>query len=202
MKLLLVTSNRHKLREFERLFAGQVCLLSLADVGLSGLAIEETGASFEANARLKVAAVRPHVAPDLGIIADDSGLEVDALDGAPGIYSARYSGEGASDDANNRKLLAVLQAVPAEKRQARYVCALAYQFYGDDPIACMFGTCEGEILSALRGAGGFGYDPLFYLPKFSKSMAEMSPSLKDELSHRGRACRALLAVIRRREAGV
>lgn len=195
MKLLLVTSNPHKKREFERLLQGKITLYTLSDFALDQLQIDETGESFEENAAIKIATVRPHVPADLGIIADDSGLEVDALSGAPGIYSARFAGAGATDAANNHKLIEKLHSVPSTDREAHYVCALAYQKTADAPIDILTERCSGVIIDTPRGTGGFGYDPYFYLPKLGKTMAELSPDEKDATSHRGKACRALLDAI-------
>lgn len=193
MAFLLVTSNRHKQQEFERLFHHRFALHTLEDFNLETLSIDETGTTFAENAALKIQAVRPHVPADVGLIADDSGLEVTALDGAPGIYSARFAGTGATDMRNNEKLIHLLQNKPATTRHARFVCALAYQAHADVPVQTIEGTCSGEIIDFPRGAGGFGYDPHFYLPDLGKTMAELSPDEKDRISHRGNACRQLLA---------
>nr|MBO2469859.1 non-canonical purine NTP pyrophosphatase [Bacillota bacterium] len=130
----------------------------------------------------------------LPALADDSGLEVDALGGEPGVYSARYAGEGASDAANNAKLLAALEGVPAEKRTARYRCVLALAVPGMATVT-VEGVCEGLIAEQPRGTGGFGYDPLFYLPGRGKTMAELRPEEKNAISHRGQALRRLKALL-------
>lgn len=129
----------------------------------------------------------------LPAIADDSGLEVQALRGAPGVHSARYAGQPSDDIANNRKLLDALLGMAASRRQARFVCALVYLRHADDPVPVMaVGTWPGVILDAPRGAGGFGYDPLFWVPELQRSAAELTPEEKARVSHRGRALRSLV----------
>lgn len=157
---------------------------------------DESGLSFVENAILKARNACRHTG--LAAIADDSGLEVDALDGQPGIYSARFAGENASDAANNRLLLAELAAVPEAERSARYQCLMVYLRHAEDPtpIIC-HGTWEGRILSELRGSGGFGYDPLFWLTDRNCSVAELAPDLKNCLSHRGQALNALVEQLSR-----
>lgn len=149
---------------------------------------EETGGTFLENAELKAR----YYAAATGCIclADDSGLEVDALDGAPGVYSSRFAGAHASDADNNAKLLYQLTDIPPERRTARFRCSLVYY----DPNGHMLtaeGTCEGVILEVARGTGGFGYDPLFYLPEYKKTLAEMTTSEKNAISHRGAALQAM-----------
>ena len=177
-----------KLEEFRLLLAG----LPYAIESLVGLGVpspEESGATFTANAILKA-----RYAARLGraaAIADDSGLEVDALGGAPGIYSARFAGAGANDAANNAKLLAALAGVPAERRSARFRCALAFVEAADAEPLLAEGVWEGYILDAPRGLGGFGYDPYFWLPELALTAAELDPQQKNALSHRGTAMRRL-----------
>jgi XTP/dITP diphosphohydrolase len=185
MKMLVAaTRNKGKLREFRELLAG----LPLEVVSLSifpAIAeIEETGSSFAENAVIKAETVARHTG-ELAL-ADDSGLEVDALSGNPGIYSARYAGQGAGDDANNRKLLAELAAVADTKRTARFRAAIAVAA-PDLPTRVAEGVCEGIIIHEPRGSGGFGYDPLFFVPEHGKSFAEMTPDEKNAISHRARA---------------
>jgi XTP/dITP diphosphohydrolase len=156
---------------------------------------EEPAPSFVENAILKAR----HAARASGLpaLADDSGIEVDALDGAPGVHSARYAGPDASDAANNDKLLAALRGVPAHRRTARYVCVLALVRRPDDPIPLLAqGEWRGTLLEAPRGAGGFGYDPLFWVAEHGKSAAELPAALKNRLSHRARAAAALLQALR------
>jgi XTP/dITP diphosphohydrolase len=188
-RLVIATANAGKLREFRSLLAGLPFeLTSSAELNLPSP--EETGATFLANALLKARQAANLSAS--AAIADDSGLEVDALDGAPGIYSARYAGEGASDAANNAKLLRALAGMPHEQRQARYRCALVFiESAADAAPLIAEADWQGFILDAPRGAGGFGYDPYFWLPELGKTAAELPPSEKNRLSHRGKALRAL-----------
>jgi XTP/dITP diphosphohydrolase len=188
-ELVIATANPGKLREFQALLAG----LPFAPVGQSALGVaspEETGATFAENALLK--ARHAAAASGAAAIADDSGLEVDALGGAPGIYSARYAGKGAGDADNNAKLIAALRGLPPEARRARYRCALVY-VNGPSDLAplCAEGVWEGCILESPRGSGGFGYDPYFWIPELAVTAAELDPEQKNRLSHRGRALRAL-----------
>jgi XTP/dITP diphosphohydrolase len=190
-RLVIATGNVGKLREFRSLLAGLPFeLTSSTELGLSLPA--ETGATFLANALLKAR----HAASLSGsaAVADDSGLEVDALDGAPGIYSARYAGAGADDAANNAKLMHALVGLPHEQRGARYRCALVFVDHATDaaPLIAQ-GDWQGFILDEPRGGGGFGYDPYFWLPDLRKSAAELPPAEKNRLSHRGKAMRALRA---------
>jgi XTP/dITP diphosphohydrolase len=188
-RLVIATGNAGKLREFRALLAGLPFeLSSSAELGLD--APEETGATFLANALLKAR----HAASLSGAaaIADDSGLEVDALHGAPGIYSARYAGAGADDAANNAKLLHALAGLPQERRGARYRCALVFVENAADAAPLIAAAdWEGFILDAPRGDGGFGYDPYFWLPELNRTAAELPPAEKNRLSHRGKALRVL-----------
>lgn len=158
----------------------EFCVLTAEDVGECD-DIEETGSTFEENAKIKASALsgRGYVA-----IADDSGLEVDALGGAPGVFSARYSGNG--DEGNNQKLLSELSDVPDEKRTARFVSVICCILPDGREITCR-GECKGKILRAPRGEHGFGYDPLFFYEPFGRSFAELSPDEKNSISHRGNA---------------
>jgi XTP/dITP diphosphohydrolase len=187
--LVIATGNEGKLREFRSLLGGwPFGLSSLAELNLPSP--QETGGSFLENALLK--ARHAAAASGCAAVADDSGLEVDALSGAPGIYSARYAGAGADDAANNTKLMRALAGLPREKRQARYRCALVFVESAVDAAPLIAeADWEGLILDAPRGAGGFGYDPYFWLPNLSKSAAELAPAEKNLLSHRGKAMRAL-----------
>ena len=155
-------------------------------VGAVDAVAEETGATFAENAVIKARALMNQA--KCAVVADDSGLVVDALDGRPGIYSARYAGVHGDDDANNRKLLKELANVPAP-RTARFACAVALLRPGHEPLVCE-GTCEGEIGFEKKGDGDFGYDPLFYYPPFDKTFAEMTANEKNSVSHRGRAVKA------------
>jgi XTP/dITP diphosphohydrolase len=186
--LVVATGNPGKLREFRSLLGGLPFeLVSQADLGVAFP--KETGSSFMANALLK--ARHAAAATGAAAIADDSGLEVDALGGAPGIYSARYAGSGADDGANNAKLLAALEGTPPHRRGARYRCALAYIDAACDAALTAEGVWEGAIIDEPRGTGGFGYDAYFWLPELRMTAAELDPEEKNRRSHRGIALRAL-----------
>jgi XTP/dITP diphosphohydrolase len=204
--LIVATSNPGKLREFRALLADlPFDIRSLGELGIASP--EETGASFLENALLKArhaaaAAAVFHGAPSSGCaaIADDSGLEVDALGGAPGIFSARFAGPDADDAANNAKLRSVLAGVPDERRRARYRCVLAFVKGADDTAPLIAeGMWEGHILDAPRGSGGFGYDPYFWLPDLGVTVAQLDLDEKNRLSHRGMAMRALRDLLMARE---
>lgn len=187
MKTVIVaTKNKGKAKEFERLFSTYgIEVKTLVDVPKIP-DIEETGKTFEENAVIKAEAIAKIT--NSYVVADDSGLVIDALDGRPGVFSARYAGEEKSDEANIDKVLSELVGVSAEDRTARFYCALAIA--GPDfETLTVNGTCEGLILNERRGAGGFGYDPIFFVPSEGKAMAEMSPERKNELSHRALAMR-------------
>ncbi len=209
MKVVLASRNVKKIRELQTLLSsltyGNIEVLSLDDIGYTD-EIEENGNSFAENALLKAS-----VAARLGYIgiADDSGLMVDALDGAPGIYSARYAGEGAADGENNEKLLRAIESVSDEKRGGAFVsviaCVIPAGMEAQIPDAVrtltpdgltaftIRGECRGTILRQPRGNDGFGYDPLFYVSSHSRTFAELSPAEKNEISHRGIAMRAFCA---------
>lgn len=193
-KIVLASRNKGKVAELQRLLVSElgdvIELVSLDDVGITG-EIEENGKTFAENAYIKASAAATSGYPGLG---DDSGLAVYALDGAPGIYSARYAGEHGNDAANNVLLLANLEG--KQDRRAAFVCALAL-VYPDGKSVQAEGRVEGEILSASRGEGGFGYDPLFYYAPFARSFAEISREEKNEISHRGAAVRALAAKLKK-----
>jgi len=191
--LVIATANPGKLREFRALLADlPFDLHSLDELAMAPP--EESGASFVENALLKA---RHAAAQDMAAIADDSGLEVDALGGAPGIFSARYAGTGAGDAANNAKLLDALAGMSGEQRRARYRCALAYVSGVDDAAPLIAeAVWEGIIVDAPRGSGGFGYDPYFWLPELGLTAAQLDPEEKNRLSHRGRAMRALADQLR------
>ncbi len=190
-RLVVATGNAGKLREFRALLAGlPFAVVGLAELGLEGP--EETGDTFLANALLK--ARHAATATGAAALADDSGLEVDALGGAPGVYSARYAGVRADDAANNAKLVAALDGVPVERRGARYRCVLVFVTGPADPVPLVAqGVWEGRMLDAPRGVGGFGYDAYFWLPEWGATAAQMSPDDKNRHSHRGMALRALSA---------
>jgi XTP/dITP diphosphohydrolase len=195
-EILIATSNRGKLREFATA-AAQFGIEVATVPGLANLPeAREDAPTFEANA-CKKAEYYSQFAPDRYVLADDSGLEVDALAGAPGVRSARYANEGtgtdhnASDEANNTRLLKELNGVSAEKRTAQFVCCLAVARNGRT-VACFRGELKGTILEELRGNQGFGYDPLFYIVEKERTLAELSAVEKTDISHRGRGFRKFL----------
>ncbi|MBQ3791564.1 MAG: non-canonical purine NTP pyrophosphatase [Clostridia bacterium] len=219
MELIAATHNRHKIAEFERILASvgrtEDRIRTAESAGLTEDVVED-GRTFEENALLKAA--YPALNGYIGL-SDDSGLEVDTLGGLPGIYSARFSGEHGDDEANNRKLLSELAGVPRTKRGAHYVCVIALVWPKDarvalpegtdassllperlrgrvGPCAVFRGECYGEILTEYRGAGGFGYDPLFYDPAFGKTFAQLRAEEKNRVSHRGRALEKMTAFLR------
>jgi XTP/dITP diphosphohydrolase len=186
-KLLIATGNFGKLKEMKLLLGDRFDVASMKETGFDA-DVEETGETFEQNALIKAEALMKR--SGCAAVADDSGLEVDALGGRPGVHSARYAGVHGDDEANNQLLLKELEHVP-EPRTARYVCAMALVRPGKPPIVTR-GACEGEILSAYRGSGGFGYDPLFLSRDFHKTFAEASLTEKNAVSHRARAIQKLL----------
>jgi XTP/dITP diphosphohydrolase len=203
MKVLVATRNPGKLKEYAELLGdgGTVEWASLADIGIED-EVEETGSTFEENARLK--AVAYTAASGLLTLADDSGLEVEALDGAPGVYSARYAGPGTGDLDRIRKLLAALEGVPAQDRAARFVCVVAICTPEGD-IYTAEGECRGRIAFEPHGSNGFGYDPVFYISGLHMTMAEAEPEIKNRISHRAMALAAIRPVladlIAKREVG-
>jgi XTP/dITP diphosphohydrolase len=207
--LIVATSNPGKLREFRALLSDLP--FELHGLGELGIAQpEESGTTFLENALLKAthaaaaalaAGLRGGSASGVAAIADDSGLEVDALGGAPGIHSARYAGVGADDAANNAKLLGALAGTAPEQRRARYRCTLVLILAPSDPAPVIAeGVWEGIILESPRGSGGFGYDPYFWLPELGVTAAQLDPSVKNRQSHRGIAMRALRDQLAARES--
>lgn len=191
--IVLASNNPGKVREFNALLTGhRITVVPQSEYGVPEA--DETGLSFVENAILK--ARHAALLTGLPAIADDSGIEVDALNGAPGIYSARFAGKGAGDRANLEKLLADLYDVPEELRGARFQCLMVYMRHANDPtpLICQ-GTWEGRILFAPRGSQGFGYDPVFFVPTHNCSSAELPPEVKNALSHRGQALRKLVAAL-------
>ena len=187
-RVVIATNNPHKLAEIARILAPLDWeFVSLADCGDFPEPVEDAD-TFEGNARIKALAARANTG--LAALADDSGLEVDALDGAPGVYSSRFAGEDGDDEANNDKLLALLADVDDEARTARFVSTIVFVDADGTEIVSR-GTCEGSIARERRGEGGFGYDPLFESDDLSgMTTAEATPGEKDSISHRGRALRA------------
>ncbi|MBI3774450.1 MAG: RdgB/HAM1 family non-canonical purine NTP pyrophosphatase [Gammaproteobacteria bacterium] len=193
-RVVLASNNKGKLREFSDLLGGlHLDIIPQAQLGVNDA--DETGLTFVENAIIKAR----HAARISGLpaIADDSGIEVDALKGVPGIYSARYAGMGASDAANNAKLLQAMVDVPEAQRSARYQCLIVYMRHALDPtpVICS-GSWEGRILTEPRGSGGFGYDPLFFVPTHHCSGGELDAAEKNRISHRGQALRKLLDALR------
>lgn len=189
-RIVLASGNAGKIRELQH---------SIGDKGYTVVAqsefntpeIEETGLSFVENAILKARNACQHA--NLPAIADDSGLEVDALRGQPGIYSARFAGPEASDADNNQQLLERLADIPEQERTARFQCSLIYMRHAEDPTPLIAqGSWEGRILFTPRGDNGFGYDPLFFVPQYNCSSAELPPGVKNSISHRGQAMKQLL----------
>lgn len=192
-KIVLASGNRGKLKEFNEIFAPlQIDVMPQSDFAVQDA--DETGLSFIENAIIKAR----HAARVTGLpaLSDDSGLEVDALNGAPGIYSARYAGAGCGDDENNRKLLQALEQVPTEQRSARFQCVLVFMRHAEDPtpLICQ-GSWEGVILDTPRGHNGFGYDPLFFVPELNCASAELTSEQKQKYSHRGKAVRQFIEQI-------
>lgn len=191
--VIIASGNKGKLKEFQELMKDlPVEVRSLADYPEIG-DIEENGTTFAENAYIKAKAV--HDATGCITIADDSGLEVDALDGAPGIFSARYAGEEKDDAANNVKLLQALENVPDTARGAQFHCAIV-AIAADGRRFDAEGIVRGEILRAPRGDNGFGYDPLFYVPEFGRTTAELTMDEKNAISHRGKAVRQIVAILK------
>jgi XTP/dITP diphosphohydrolase len=190
-RVVLASGNAGKLREFSELLAASgLTLLRQSDFGIEPP--PETGTTFLDNALIK--ARNAARASGLPAIADDSGIEVDALGGAPGVYSARFAGEGASDEANLERLLAALEGLPIERRSARYRCVIVYVSRFDDPDPLIGeGAWEGHVISVRRGSGGFGYDPSFVPEGETRTAAEMPAEEKHQQSHRGKALRAFLS---------
>lgn len=188
-KLIVASNNPNKLKEFAAILGGRYEIVSMRDAGIDA-DIEENGTTFEENALIKAQYVMD--VSGCAAIADDSGLEVDALDGAPGVYSARYCGRHGDDEANNDLLLENLRNVPAP-RTGRYVAAIALVRPGREPVIRR-GVCEGEILFERRGTGGFGYDPLF-LCETGETFAQISMEKKNAISHRKRGIAAVLAAL-------
>lgn len=194
--IVLASGNRGKLRELQALLA-PAGYETVSQQAFDVPEAAETGLTFVENAIIKARNACRH--SGLPALADDSGLEVDALQGRPGIYSARFSGTGATDAANNARLLELLQDVPGAERSARYQCVIAVLRHAEDPspLICQ-GTWEGRILLQPAGDGGFGYDPLFWVEQYQCSAAELPAEIKNRASHRGQAIRQLLSALARR----
>jgi non-canonical purine NTP pyrophosphatase, rdgB/HAM1 family len=193
--LILATGNPHKVEEFTLLLADLPYTVASARSCGGMPEVEESGRTFAANAALKAFALRERAPADAWVLADDSGVEVDGLGGAPGVYSARYAGAGASDAANVDKLLTALEGLPESARRARFRCVLC--LLGPDREAIYFeGSCEGRIAHRPTGEAGFGYDPVFIPEGYETSFAQLGESVKARLSHRAKAVEALRAGLR------
>lgn len=191
-RLLIASNNAGKIREYNELFRGLPIELTWPLQEGIELEVEETGCTFAENAQLKARAFA--AASGLWVLADDSGLEVDALGGAPGVYSARYGGPGMTDQDRYELLLRQVDQVPALERTARFRCVIALASpRGETWLA--EGACEGMITTHPRGQGGFGYDPIFVLPEFGQTMAELAPEQKNRLSHRARAAAVMAPLL-------
>lgn len=187
-RIVLATKNQGKIKEMRALLAPlDIEVLSLADFEPIEDA-KENGTTFQDNALIKARYYYEHT--HVACLADDSGLEVDALDGRPGVYSARYSGENATDATNNAKLLDEMTDVAEDNRTARFRCSMA--LVDGDTVLTADGVCEGVILCELRGEGGFGYDPLFFVPRYDRTLAELTSDEKNAISHRGHAVRMMV----------
>ena len=192
-RIVFATGNQDKMKEIRMILEDfGIPVYSMKEVGVN-IEIVEDGTSFEENAEIKARAVSRVLKNDI-VLADDSGLEIDYLDKAPGIYSARFAGEDTSYDVKNRIFLDRLEGVPEEERTARFVCAVAAVF-PDGTSKTVRGTIEGRIAHEILGENGFGYDPIFYVPEYGCTTGEMSPELKNKLSHRGIALRAMRKIL-------
>jgi len=193
MRLLIATHNPGKKREYTSLLKGlDLELVTLDELGIT-TAIKEDGASYAENALLKARGYA--TATGLPTLADDSGLEVDALDGAPGLRAARFAGPGATDEQRYLLLLERLRGLPDQQRTARFRCVIALA-WPDGRAETTEGTCEGRIIREPRGKHGFGYDPVFYVPEYGCTMAELPPEIKNRISHRARAAEAAREILR------
>lgn len=196
-RVLIATSNLGKLRDFAGAAASSGIEVAAIPSFSSLPTIVENGATFEANARAKAEHYSRYVPGEL-VLADDSGLEVEALGGAPGVRSARYAGETTTDEQNNARLLQELQGTPNDRRSARFVCVIAAARDGQT-LSTFHGEASGVILREARGSGGFGYDPLFLFPPLGKTFAELTAEEKAKVSHRGRAYKAFVEWVERSE---
>lgn len=192
--IILATNNKSKVKEISEMMSGRdITFVSLADAGINA-DVEETGTTFEENALIKAREIcKLSGKPS---ISDDSGLEIDALDGAPGIYSSRFMGEGTSYDIKNNALLEKLENVEDEKRTARFRCCMALVL-PDGREFVTEGAMEGIIAKEQRGSNGFGYDPILFIPEYNRTSAELSSDEKNKMSHRGNALRKMIEIINR-----
>ena len=195
-RIVFATGNENKMKEIRMILADlNMEIVSMKEAGVD-IEIVEDGMSFEENAEIKARSVSRVLTSDI-VLADDSGLEIDYLDKAPGIYSARFAGEDTSYDIKNRIFLDRLEGVPDEERTARFVCAVAAVF-PDGTAETVRETIEGRIAHEISGDNGFGYDPIFYVPEYGCTTAEMTPEQKNELSHRGKAMRSMKKILEKK----
>ncbi|MBT7295185.1 MAG: RdgB/HAM1 family non-canonical purine NTP pyrophosphatase [Candidatus Thioglobus sp.] len=193
-KIILASNNKGKIREFNAMLEGVYEVVSMSDMNVEE--VPEIGLTFVENALIK--ARNASAQSGLPALADDSGIVVDALNGAPGIYSARFTGEHGDDEANTQKVLRDMSQIPDGQRSARFWCAIVFVEHANDPTPIIIQRgWEGEILREKAGKNGFGYDPIFYVPTHSKASAELSPEIKNTISHRGKALQALLAELKK-----
>ena len=193
MKIIAATKNKNKLREFGEILK-DFEIISQEEAGVD-IDVEETGTTFEENSYLKAKAI--YDITGITTIADDSGLCVDALNGEPGVYSARYGGEGYDDKGRVQLLLKNMKDVPDEERTARFVCVIT--LVGDEGVLTARGECEGRIDYEPKGENGFGYDPVFYVDRFEKTLAEVTPEEKNSISHRGKALKIFAEKLAKKE---
>jgi XTP/dITP diphosphohydrolase len=197
MKIVFATGNKNKMKEIREILGGLgMEIISMADAGVSDDIVED-GTTFEENSMIKakgvaeaLGKVNPQLASEAIVMADDSGLEVDYLNKEPGVYSARYMGKDTSYTEKNNNIISRLDGVPDEKRTARFVCAIS-AVLPDGKSFCVREAMEGRIGYEIAGSNGFGYDPIFFLPEYGKTSAEISPEEKNAISHRGKALRAM-----------
>lgn len=195
-RIVFATGNENKMKEIRMIMTDLgMEIISMKEAGVN-LNIVEDGMSFEENAEIKARAVSRVLTNDI-ILADDSGLEIDYLDKAPGIYSARFAGEDTSYDIKNRILLDRMEGVPDDQRSARFVCAVAAMF-PDGAVSVVRETIEGQVAEEAEGENGFGYDPIFYVPEYGCTTAQMTPEQKNEVSHRGKALRAMKKLLEKK----
>ena len=185
---VLASQNKHKAEEIKQILGFDFEIKTMDEVGLSNFDIIEDGHTFEENAAKKAVSVFNEI--NMPVIADDSGLCVDFLNGAPGVYTARFAGENASDSENIDKLLSELKNVPFQERSAKFVCVIAFIENSVDNIKYFKGECSGFILDKRRGTSGFGYDPVFYCKEYEKTLAELGENIKNTISHRYKALKA------------
>lgn len=185
---VLASQNKYKAEEIKQILGSDFEIKTMDEVGLSNLEIIEDGNTFEENAAKKAVTVFKKI--NMPVIADDSGLCVDYLGGSPGVHTARFAGENASDSENIDKLLSELKNVPFEKRSAKFVCVIAFIENSADNIKYFRGECSGFILDKKRGTSGFGYDPVFYYKEYEKTLAELGEEVKNTVSHRYKALKA------------